>query len=117
MCYEDLIHETLKVSPNSIHQNVLSILKLENKNVFLASSDQDGESLVQQIIFNSFYSFRQGLFIKLTQFQFCEHFMIYFNNHNSVDLFIKSFLNNILWFLLLMRTLFQNVYASVLELS
>ena len=62
MGYEDLIHETLKVSPNSIHSNVLSILKLENKNVFLASNDQ-GESLVQQIIFNSFYSFRQGSFI------------------------------------------------------
>ena len=63
MGYEDLIDETLKVSPNSIHKNVLSILKLENKNVFLASSDQEGESLVQHIIFNSFYSFRQDIFM------------------------------------------------------
>ena len=48
------------VNSNEIHNDVLSILKLENKNVFLATNSQADETLVKQILFNSFYSFSKG---------------------------------------------------------
>ena len=69
----DQIDETFKVNSNAVHTDVLSILKLENKNIFLASSCQADETLVQQILFNSFYSFSKGFFNGYSKLKYAEY--------------------------------------------
>ena len=61
------------VNSNAVHNDVLSILKLENNNLFLASSCQADETLVKQILFNSFYSFSKGFSNDYSELKYAEY--------------------------------------------